>query len=332
MVVREDEATAGQLARAGREVTEPLARRRRAASRRIKRVGARLLPHAVLITFSAAILLPLLWLLRVALTDKMTAYKIPPEWGQASLGNFVEIFTGYPFFNYFLNSVTVAFGATVVALPLAAAIAYAFARYNTGGMTLRLVVLSSQMLPPVILVLPLFTLFLKASLLNTLPGLIAAHLTISLPFLAWLLVAFFDRNIALVEQGGAGRRCDAPSNLSAHHTAHRGTRDSGRRPSLLHPELERIPVCADPQRSADQHPACRSVLLPDSPRRRHLPFVGGDNLRDPAGLRSAALHEAVSDQGAFIGCAEVTRHPALRSHCPGATTRGAQLHIKGDTT
>ena len=182
MVVREDEATAGQLARAGREVTEPLARRRRAASRRIKRVVARLLPHAVLITFSAAILLPLLWLLRVALTDKMTAYKIPPEWGQASLGNFVEIFTGYPFFNYFLNSVTVAFGATVVALPLAAAIAYAFARYNTGGMTLRLVVLSSQMLPPVILVLPLFTLFLKASLLNTLPGLIAAHLTISLPF------------------------------------------------------------------------------------------------------------------------------------------------------
>ncbi|MDE0391271.1 MAG: carbohydrate ABC transporter permease [Rhodospirillales bacterium] len=161
---------------------------------------AQLLPHAVLIAFSAAILLPLLWLLRVALTDKTTAYKIPPEWGQASIGNFVEIFTGYPFFNYFINSVTVAIGATVIALPLAAAIAYAFARYNTGGMSLRLVVLSSQMLPPVILVLPLFTLFLKAQLLNSLVGLIAAHLTISLPFLAWLLVAFFDRNIALVEE------------------------------------------------------------------------------------------------------------------------------------
>ena len=200
MVVREDEGTAGQLSPEGRERTVPLMRRQRAASRRVKRLAARFLPHAVLIAFSATILLPLLWLLRVALTDKMTAYKIPPEWGQASIGNFVEIFTGYPFFNYFLNSVTVAFGATVVALPLAAAIAYAFARYNTGGMTLRLVVLSSQMLPPVILVLPLFTLFLKASLLNSLPGLIIAHLTISLPFLAWLLVAFFDRNIALVEQ------------------------------------------------------------------------------------------------------------------------------------
>ena len=200
MVVWEDEGSAEQRARRGREGARPLTPRHRAPVRRIRRVAARLLPHAVLIAFSLAILLPLLWLLRVALTDKSTAYKIPPEWGEASIGNFVEIFTGFPFFNYFINSVTVAIGATAVALPLAAAIAYAFARYNTGGMTLRLVVLSSQMLPPVILVLPLFTLFLKAQLLNSLPGLIVAHLTISLPFLAWLLVAFFDRNIALLEQ------------------------------------------------------------------------------------------------------------------------------------
>ncbi len=171
-----------------------------------------LVPHGVLIVFSASILLPLLWLLRVALTDKLTAYKIPPEWGQASLDNFIEIFTGYPFFNYFLNSVTVALGATIIALPMAASIAYAFARYNTGGLPLRLFVLSSQMLPPVILVLPLFTLFLKASLLNTLPGLIIAHMTISLPFLAWLLVAFFEGDVAILEQAA---RIDGASRFQA---------------------------------------------------------------------------------------------------------------------
>ena len=106
-------------------------RRQHSASRRLKRLAAKLLPHAVLIAFSPRHPLALLWLLRVALTDKTTAYKIPPEWGQASIGNFVEIFTGYPFFNYFINSVTVAIGATVVALPLAAAIAYAFAPLQT---------------------------------------------------------------------------------------------------------------------------------------------------------------------------------------------------------
>lgn len=167
---------------------------------RVRKLSAWLLPHGVLIAFSAAIVLPLLWLLRVALTDKLTAYKIPPEWVEPKLTNFVEIFTGYPFFNYFANSLTVAIGATLIALPLATAMAYAFARYDTGGLGLRLFVLSSQMLPPVVLVLPLFTLYLKASLLNTLPGLIVAHMVIGLPFLAWLLIAFFEGDVALLEQ------------------------------------------------------------------------------------------------------------------------------------
>ena len=179
---------------------------------RRKAIVATLLPHGVLIAFSAVILLPLLWVLRVALTDKLTAYKIPPEWVELKLTNFVEIFTNYPFFTYFFNSFAVAIGATLVALPLATAMAYAFARYNTGGLPLRLFVLSSQMIPPVILVLPLFTLFLKASMLNTMQGLIIAHMTISLPVLAWLLVAFFEGEVEVLEQAA---RVDGASRLQA---------------------------------------------------------------------------------------------------------------------
>jgi multiple sugar transport system permease protein len=178
----------------------------------MRRVVSALLPHTVLIIFSSIILVPLLWLLRVALTNKLQAYQIPPEWTAPNIRNFVEIFTAYPFSDYFLNSVIVAFGTTLVALPLAALMAYSFARYNTGGLPLRLFTLSSQMLPPVILVLPLFNLFLKTALLNTLPGLIAAHVTISLPFLAWLLVSFFEGDIVLLEQAA---RIDGATRLQA---------------------------------------------------------------------------------------------------------------------
>ena len=178
----------------------------------MRRVVSALLPHIVLIVFCSIILVPLLWLLRVALTNKLQAYQIPPEWSIPHIRNFVEIFTVHPFSDYFLNSVTVAIGATLVALPLAALMAYSFARYNTGGLPLRLVTLSSQMLPPVILVLPLFNLFLKTSLLNTLPGLIIAHVTISLPFLAWLLVSFFEGDIILLEQAA---RIDGATRLQA---------------------------------------------------------------------------------------------------------------------
>jgi multiple sugar transport system permease protein len=171
-----------------------------------------LLAHGVAALFCAAILLPLVWLVRVALTDKLTAYKLPPEWVTPRLHNFVEIFTDYPFLNYFINSAVVAAGSTAVALPLAAMMAYAFARYDTGGLPLRLFVLSSQMLPPVILVLPLFALFLWVHLLNTWFALIVAHLTISLPFLAWLLIAFFQGDVRLLEQAA---RIDGASRFQA---------------------------------------------------------------------------------------------------------------------
>ncbi|MCE3248424.1 MAG: binding-protein dependent transport system inner rane protein [Geminicoccaceae bacterium] len=182
------------LARPG--VSAPRVGRGRAL-RRLLRLA---LPHLVLILFSAAILLPLLWVLRVSLTDKLTAYKIPPEWTTPHLNNYVEIFIAYPFATWFLNSVLVALASTAVALPLAVAMAYAFARFDTGGIALRLGVLASQMLPPVILVLPLFALFLTAGLLNTRIALIAAHLTINVPFLAWMLVAFFEGEVRQLEE------------------------------------------------------------------------------------------------------------------------------------
>ena len=70
-----------------------------------------LIPHLVLIAFSASILLPLVWLLRVALTDKLTAYRIPPELAPLRLDNFVEIFVHYNFSAYFLNSIVAAVGS-----------------------------------------------------------------------------------------------------------------------------------------------------------------------------------------------------------------------------
>jgi multiple sugar transport system permease protein len=62
------------------------------------------------------------------------------------------------------------------------------------------VVLASQMLPPVILVLPMYSLFLMAHLLNTWTGLLLAHLAINIPFLAWILIAFFQGDVEQLEQ------------------------------------------------------------------------------------------------------------------------------------
>jgi multiple sugar transport system permease protein len=167
---------------------------------RWRRIIGTAIPHALLILFSAAIALPLLWVLRVSLADKLTAYRIPPEWGTPSLENYVTIFTAYPFATYYTNTFRGAIGSTAIALPLAVLLAYAFARHDTGGASLRLTVLASQMLPPVVLVLPLFAVFLGAGLLNTRTAVIIAHVALNLPFLAWMLIAFFEGEVRTLEE------------------------------------------------------------------------------------------------------------------------------------
>lgn len=166
------------------------------AKRHVKRAG----PHLILILFSASLLLPLLWVLRTSLTNKLNAYRIPPEWTEPFIDNYIEIFTEHPFGDFFLNSLIIAVGSTAIALPLATMLAYAFCRFDTGGMPLRLTVLASQMLPPVILVLPLFSIFLTMGLINTHIGIMLAHVTINLPFLAWMLISFFEGDARTVEE------------------------------------------------------------------------------------------------------------------------------------
>jgi len=166
----------------------------------MKRLAKKIVPHIVLAIFSLLILLPLLWLLRVSLTDKLTAYKIPPEIGTFGLMNYVTIFADYPFVTWFMNSLIVALATTIISLPLATALAYVFARYNLGGAGLRLGVLASQMLPPIILLLPLFGMFLLAGLMQSRTAIVIAHLTFALPFLAFMLVAFFEGDVQRLEE------------------------------------------------------------------------------------------------------------------------------------
>ncbi|RVB43715.1 carbohydrate ABC transporter permease, partial [Mesorhizobium sp. M7A.F.Ca.CA.002.03.1.1] len=49
-----------------------------------------------------------------------------------------------------------------------------------------------QMLPPVALVLPTFTLFRSLELSNSLTGLIIVYAALNLPFLTWILMGFFE--------------------------------------------------------------------------------------------------------------------------------------------
>lgn len=149
--------------------------------------------YLLLSLFSLGILLPILWTLRLSFTTKFIAYKIPPVWlFRPILDNYISLFTDYGFGRFFFNSTAVAVGATVLALPLAFFAAYAFNRFRLGGRALQFGILSLQMLPPIVLSIPIFVVMSTLDLLNTRAALILAYLSFNLPFIIWMLIGFLE--------------------------------------------------------------------------------------------------------------------------------------------
>ncbi|MBQ1443550.1 MAG: carbohydrate ABC transporter permease [Renibacterium salmoninarum] len=112
---------------------------------------------------------------------------------------FIDIWKTVPLAGYFGNSLIVAGSATVISVIIAIFAAYAMSRYKFFGRGLfSTTVLSTQMFPGVLFLLPLFLIFVNINtvlgiqLVGTRIGLIITYLTFSLPFSIWMLAGYFD--------------------------------------------------------------------------------------------------------------------------------------------
>ncbi|WP_243789079.1 carbohydrate ABC transporter permease [Saccharopolyspora gloriosae] len=100
---------------------------------------------------------------------------------------------------YFVNSGVVAVSSAALSVFIAVPAAYAVSRYRFPGRDLfRAAVLSTQMLPGILFLLPLYLIYASIGQLTGIllqgnqVGLIITYLTFSLPFSIWMLVGYFD--------------------------------------------------------------------------------------------------------------------------------------------
>ncbi|MEE1791563.1 carbohydrate ABC transporter permease [Streptomyces sp. BE308] len=112
---------------------------------------------------------------------------------------YFDIWKTVPLADYFVNSLIVAGTATVCSVVIAVFAAYAVSRYNFRGKRLFTVtVLSTQMFPGILFLLPLFLIYVNIGnvtgieLFGSRAGLIITYLTFSLPFSIWMLIGYFD--------------------------------------------------------------------------------------------------------------------------------------------
>jgi multiple sugar transport system permease protein len=112
---------------------------------------------------------------------------------------FIDMWSTIPLARYLLNSVIVSTVAAVFSVAVAIFAAFAISRYRfRGRQAFSVTVLSTQMFPGILFLLPLFLIYVNLGNLTgielyaTRTGLIITYLTFSLPFSIWMLVGYFD--------------------------------------------------------------------------------------------------------------------------------------------
>ena len=140
------------------------------------------------------IFFPILWTILTSLKSEAQAIEVPPvflffDW---TLENYFEVNTRSNYFRHVMNSVVISFGSTFIGLLIAVPSAWAMA-FSPTRRTKHILMwmLSTKMLPPVGVLVPIYLLFRDWNLLDTVTGLIIVLTMINLPIIIWMLYTYF---------------------------------------------------------------------------------------------------------------------------------------------
>lgn len=173
--------------------------------------------YAVLMAVVAFVLFPIFWMASSSFKPQTELFArnitmLPVEW---TLESYRTVWQGTAFPSYFWNSFKVAALSTLCSVVISMYAAYAIARIRFAGRyAFGMLLLITQMLPHILLVIPLFLMMQRFKLLNTHTALVIAYTAVSLPFTVWLLRGFFE---AIPEELEDAAAIDGASLLKTFH-------------------------------------------------------------------------------------------------------------------
>ena len=161
------------------------------------------LRFVILALFLLAVLAPLYWLLITSFKTNVEINSLEITYwpGTFTLENYQKLFETTNFDVYMKNSLIVTLTTSVIVLLLSISGGYALARYEFKGKRMVLIIfLMSQMIPTILLFIPMFVIFGKLHLNNTLQSLIILYTVFNTPFCLVTLRGFFERIPASLEE------------------------------------------------------------------------------------------------------------------------------------
>lgn len=160
------------------------------------RPPARLIGSYVLLaSFALFALYPIVQVVTIALRpgDQLLSTSLSPIPQGATLANFRILLFETPFLRWVGNSALVALAVTLTGVALASTAGYALSRFRFLGRSSVLNgLLVTQMFPATMLLLPLYLILIKLSLINSYLGVIVIYSATALPFCIWQLKGYYD--------------------------------------------------------------------------------------------------------------------------------------------
>ena len=148
--------------------------------------------------------IPVLWIILTAFKSHRDALSIPPKFiFTPTLEKFVAVFSrtysaggeavDTNFDLFFFNSIFIAGTSVLIALIIGTLAAYAFSRWPLkGNDTYMFIILTTRMMPPIIVIIPIFLMFRVTGLAGSYVGIILLYSAFNLPFTIWMMKSFFD--------------------------------------------------------------------------------------------------------------------------------------------
>lgn len=151
--------------------------------------------HLLLWIIVIAVVYPIIQIFSISLRPGNALYStdlnIIPE--NASFESYRVMIFEKPFWTWMRNSLIVAFATGILGVSLASTAAYALSRFPMrakGGVLFA--ILTTQMFPATMLLLPLYLLMRNLGLVNSLFGVTLAYAATALPFCIWTMKGYYD--------------------------------------------------------------------------------------------------------------------------------------------
>ncbi len=175
----------------------------------------RIFSYGILSVFVVISIFPIWQVINISLRpgDQLLPTTLEFIPARATFDNYVRLFTQSGFLQWMGNSAFISLVVTFTGIVLASTAGYGFSRFQFMGKRFGLLsLLTTQMFPATMLLLPMYIMLINLGLINTYLGVIIVYSATALPFCIWTMKGYYDTIPISLEEAA---RIDGCTHFSA---------------------------------------------------------------------------------------------------------------------